>query len=168
MEQVVVTIELHQSILECQKELLFIVAEPELKTCHGIVKIRKELDIDDERGDLMMKMRKRRPPSNVVVSERKRKRYECGYCEYESRAQYNTARHVARVHQCSIKPTKCDLCPIRTIYRSNLKRHQESMHNTFRLKWEWLSESKSSESRLKSSASESKFKSSESSVVSLN
>ena len=159
-----ITIELHQSILECQKELLFMVAEPELKTCHGIVKIRKELDIDDERGDLMMKMRKRRAPSNVVVSERKGKQYEWDYCEYESRAQYITARHVARVHQRSIKLTKCDLCTIRTIYRSNLKRHQESMCNTFRLK----SKSKSSESRLKSSASESKFKSSESSVVQLN
>ena len=58
------TIELHQSILECQKELLLIFAEPELKTCHGIVTIRKELDIDDQRGNLMM--RKRRAPSNVV------------------------------------------------------------------------------------------------------
>ena len=148
-----VTIELHQSILECQKELLFMVAEPELKTCHGIVKIRKELDIDNESGDLMIKMRKRRVPSNVVVSEHKGN--DMSACEYESRAQYITASHIARVHQRSIKPTKCDLCPIRTISRSNLKRHQESMHNTFRLKSMWESESKSSELRLKSSASES-------------
>ena len=111
----------------CQKELLLIGAEPQFKTCHGIVTIRKELAIDDERGDLM---RKRRAPSNIVVSERKGKRYEYGYCEYESRAQYITARHVARVHQRNIEPTKCDLCPFKTIYRSNLKKHQERMHNT--------------------------------------
>ena len=69
MEQVVVIIELDQSILECQIELLLIVAEHEFITYHGIVTIRKQLDIDDERGYLMM--RKRRAPSNVVVIARK-------------------------------------------------------------------------------------------------
>ena len=113
-------------------------------------------------------LRKRRAPSNVVVSERKGKRYECAYFEYESRAQYITARQVARVHQRNIKPTKCDLCPFRTIYRSNLKRHQERMHNTIRLKLKWESESKLSQSTwLKSDALSSKSSES-SSVVQLN
>ena len=135
MEQVVVTIELHESILECKQEVMFIVAEPEIKSCHGIFTVRKGFDIDNERMDVVTEMRKRRaPPSNVVVNERKGKRYEGGYCEYESRAQYITARHVARVHQRSIKPTKCDLCAFRTIYRSNLKRHHEITHKTVRLK----------------------------------
>ena len=141
------------------------VAEPEKKSCHGIATIRKKIDIGNERMDLVTKMRKRRaPPSNVVVNERKGKRYECGYREYESRAQYITAGHVACVYQRSFKPTKCDLCPFRTIYRSNLKRHQERTHKTIRLKTKWESEPKSSEStRLKSDVSS--FKLSESSSV---
>ena len=57
----------------------------------------------------------------MVVNERKGKRFECGFCEYESRAQYITARHVARVHHKSIRPTNCDLCPFKTIYSANLK-----------------------------------------------
>ena len=47
MEQVVVTIELHASIVEFQQEVIFIVAEPETKSCHGIGTIRTEVDIDN-------------------------------------------------------------------------------------------------------------------------
>ena len=97
--------------------------------------------IDDER-----KYRKRRSPSyeKVVVGERKEKRFHCAHCEYVSRAQYITARHVARIHQLSIKPLKCDLSEIKTIYKSNLKRHHERMHNKLK------SDSSESESKIKS------------------
>ena len=99
----------------------------ESKTCHGILTLRK---IDDER-----KYCKRRSPSyeKVVVSERKEKRFQCALCEYVSRAQYITARHVAKIHQHSIKPLKCDLCEIKTIYKSDLKKHHERMHNKLKL-----------------------------------
>ena len=71
--------------------------------CYGQV-----FDNDNERMDLVRNLRKKRASSNtVVVHERKGKRFECGFCEYESRAQYIIARHVARVHQKNIKPTKC-------------------------------------------------------------
>ena len=122
MEQVVITVELHESIIKFRQEVLFVVADPESKSCHGILTVRKVFDIDNERMDLVRNLRKRRAPNaSIVVNERKGRRFECGYCEYESRAQYITARHVARVHQKSIRPTKCDLCPFKTIYSANLK-----------------------------------------------
>ena len=80
---------------------MFVVADVESKSCHGILTVRKVFDIDNERMDLVWNLRKRRATASsvVVVNERKGKRFECGFCEYESRAQYITARHVARVHQ---------------------------------------------------------------------
>ena len=127
---------------------MFIVADPERKSCYGIVTVRKLFDIDNERMDLVRNLRKRRAPSStVVVNERKGKPYECSFCEYESRAQYITARHVARIHLRTIKPTKSDLCPFKTIYSSNLKRHHQRTHNSVRLKSRWESESKSSGSK---------------------
>ena len=153
MEQVVITVELHESIMKCQQEIMFIVADPERKSCNGIVTVRKVLDIDNERMDLVRNLRKRRAPAStvVVVNERKGKRFECGFCEYESRAQYITARHVVRVHQKIIRPTKCDLCPFKTIYSANLKRHHQRVHNSVSLKLRC--ESKSSESRSSGSMS---------------
>ena len=150
--QVVITVELHESIMKCQQEVMFIVADRETKSCHGIVTVRKVFDIDNERMDLVLNLRKRRAPSNtVVVHERKGKRFECGFCEYESLAQYITASEVARVHQKNIKPTKCDLCPFKTIYSANLKKHHQRVHNSVSLKLRC--ESKSSESRSSGSMS---------------
>ena len=117
-EKLQVTFEFHQSINECEdKKLLFNVSDPDNKTCHGFVTFKKEFDSDNERGDLMMKMHKKRAPCEkiIIVSERKEKRYECAHCDYVSRAQYITARHIARVHQHSIKLMKCDHCEFRTI-----------------------------------------------------
>ena len=117
-------VELYESVIECEdRELVLLIADTESRTCHGFLTLRK---IDDER-----KYRKRRSPSyeKVVVSERKEKRFQCAHCDYVSRAQYVTARHAARIHQHSIKPLKCDLCEFKTIYKSNLKRHHERMHN---------------------------------------
>ena len=153
MEQVVITVELHESIMKCQHEVMFIVADQETKSCHGIVTVRKVFDIDNERMDLVRNLRKRRAPASsvVVVNERKGKRFECGFCEYESRAQYITAMHVACVHQKNIRPTKCDLCPFKTIYSANLKRHHQRVHNSVSLKLRC--ESKSSESRSSGSMS---------------
>ena len=153
MEQVVITVELHESITKCQEEVIFIVAEPARKSFHGIVRARKVFDIDNERMDLLRNLRKRRAPAStvVVVNERKGKRFECGFCEYESRAQYITAGHVARVHHISIRPTKRDLCPFKTIYSANLKRHLQRVHNSVSLKLRC--ESKSSESRSSGSMS---------------
>ena len=121
--------ELHKSVIECEeRELIFIIADAESKTCYGILTIKK-IDIDNERGALM-KLRKRRAPSSekVVVSERKEKRYECAPCDYVSRAQCITARHAAQILQHGIEPTKCELCEYKTIYKSILKRHHERMH----------------------------------------
>ena len=154
MEQVYITVELHESIMKCRREFMFVVADPEEKTCHGILTVRKVFDIDNERMDLVRNLRKRRAPDasvSTVVNERKGRRFECGYCEYESRAQYITARHVARVHLKSIRPTKCDLCPFKTIYSANLKRHNRRVHNSVNLRLRC--ESKSSGSGSKTSGS---------------
>ena len=139
--------------MKCQQEVMFVVADPESKSCHGILTVRKVFDIDNERMDLVRNLRKRRAPASSVevVNERKGKRFECGFSEYESRAQYITARHVARVHQKNIRPTKCDLCPFKTIYSANLKRHHQRVHNSVGLKLRC--ESKSSESRSSESRS---------------
>ena len=105
-----VIVELHESLIECEdRELVLLIADTEPRNCHGTLTLRK---IDDER-----KHRKRRSPSyeNVVVSERKEKRFQCAHCDYVSRAQYITARHVARIHHNIIKPMKCDLCEFKTI-----------------------------------------------------
>ena len=147
---------------------MFVVADPEEKTCHGILTVRKVFDIDNERMDLKRNLRKRRAPDasvSTVVNERKGRRFECGYCEYESRAQYITARHVARVHLKNIRPTKCDLCPFKTIYSANLKRHKERVHNSVNLRLRC--ESKSSGSGSKSSGSGSKSSGSKSGSTSL-
>ena len=161
MEQVVITVELHESIMKCRQELMFVVADPEEKSCHGILTVRNVFDIDNERMDLVRNSRKRRAPdASTVVNERKGRRFECGFCEYESRAQYITARRVARVHQKSIRPTKCDLCPFKTIYSANLKRHHQRVHNSVNLRLRCESESKSSGSGSKSSGSKSGSKSS--------
>ena len=153
MEQVVITVELHEYIMKCQQELMFIVADQERKSCHGIVTVKKVFDIDNERMDLVRNLRKRRAPVStvVVVNERKGKRFECGFCEHESCAQYITAGRVARVHHKSIRPTKCDLCPFKTLYSANLKRHHQRVHNFVSLKLRC--ESKSSESRSSGSMS---------------
>ena len=92
MEQVVITVELHESIMKCRQELMFVVAEPKEKSCHGILTVRKVFDIDNERMDLVRNLRKRQAPASsvVVMNERKGRRFECGFCEYESRAQYIT------------------------------------------------------------------------------
>ena len=156
MEQVYITVELHESIMKCRREIMFVVADPEEKTCHGILTVRKVFNIDNERMDLVRNLRKRRAPDASVsteVNERKGRRFECGYCEYESRAQYITARHVARVHLKSIRPTKCDLCPFKTIYSANLKRHNRRVHNSLNLRLRC--ESKSSGSGSKTSGSKS-------------
>ena len=163
MEEVVITVELlHESIMKCRQELMFVVADPEEKSCHGILTVRKVFDIDNERMDLVRNLRKRRAlDASTVVNERKGRRFECGFCEYESRAQYITARHVARVHQKSIRPTKCDLCPFKTIYSANLKRHHQRVHNSVNLRLRCESKSKSSGSGSKSSGSKSGSKSSD-------
>ena len=86
-----VIVELHESVIEYEdRELVSLIADTESKTCHGILTLRK---IDDER-----KYRKRRSPSyeKVVVSERKEKRFQCAHCDYVSRAEYITAKHVCR------------------------------------------------------------------------
>ena len=176
MEQVIINVELHETILKCSREVMFIVADPEEKTCHGIITVRKVVDIDDERMDMVRKLRKRRAPdaSVSVINERKGRRFECGYCEYESRAQYITARHVARVHQKNIKPTKCDLCPFKTIYSSNMKRHIVRVHSSVvnvRLRCESKSSRSSMSLRSKSGSTSTKStanSSSSSSVVPLN
>ena len=70
---------------------MFVVADPEEKTCHGILTVRKVFDIDNERMNRVRNLRKRRAPDasvSTVVNERKGRRFECGYCGYESRAQY--------------------------------------------------------------------------------
>ena len=157
MEQVVITVELHESIMKCRREIMFVVADPEEKTCQGILTVRKVFDIDNERMNRVRNLRKSRAPDasvSTVVNERKGRRFECGYCEYESRAQYITARHVVRVHLKSIRPTKCDLCPFKTIYSANLKRHNQRVHNSVNLRLRC--ESKSSGSGSKSSGSGSK------------
>ena len=126
-----VILELHKSVIECEeREFMFIIADAESKSCHGILTL-KMIGTDNERGALIQKYRKRRAPSSeqLVFSERKEKRYECAHYDYVSLAQYIAARHVARIHQHSIEPTKCDLCEFQTIYKSNLKRHLERMHN---------------------------------------
>ena len=126
MEQVVITVELHKSIMKFQQDVMSVVADPESKSCHGILTVRKVFNIDNERMDLVRNLRKSRAPNaSTVVNERKGRRFECGFCEYESRAQYMTARHVACVHQKNIRPTKCDLCPFKIFYSANLKRHQQ-------------------------------------------
>ena len=82
-----VIFELHKSVNECEeRELMFIIADAESKTCHGSLTLKK-IDIDNERGKLM-KLRKRRAPSSekVVFSERKENWYECAHCDYVSRA----------------------------------------------------------------------------------
>ena len=179
MEQVVITVELDESIMKCQQEVMFVVADPKSKSSHGILTVRKVFDIDNERMDLVRNLRKRRAPNeSTVVNERKGRRFECGFCEYESRAQYITAWHVARVHQKSIRPMKCDLCPFKTIYSANLRRHHQRVHNSVSLKLRCESESKSSGSGSKSSGSKSGSKTSQStslksstrsaSVISLN
>ena len=170
MEQVVITVELHESIMKCRQELMFVVADPKEKSCHGILTVRKVFDIDNERMDLVRNLRKRRAPASsvVVVNERKGRRFECGFCEYESRAQYITARQVARVHQKSIRPTKCDLWPFKTIYSANLKRHHQRVHNSVNLRLRCESGSKSSGSKSGSTSVKSSTKSSSSSVVHLN
>ena len=164
MEQVVITVELHESIMKCRQELMFVVADPKEKSCHGILTVRKVFDIDNERMDLVRNLRKKRAPASsvVVVNERKGRRFECGFCEYESRAQYITARHLARVHQKSIRPTKCNLCPFKTIYSANLKTHHQRVHNSvnLRLRCEWGSKSSGPKSGSKSSGSKSGSKSS--------
>ena len=81
MDQVIVTVELHESIIKCQQEIMFIAADPEKKSCHGIVTVSKAFDIDNERMDLLRISHKRRAASStVVVNELKGKRYECGFC----------------------------------------------------------------------------------------
>ena len=98
MEQVVITVELHESIMKCQQDVMFVVEDQKSKSCHGILTVRKVFDIDNERMDLVRNLRKRwAPNASTVVNERKGRRFERGFCEYESRAQYITARHVARV-----------------------------------------------------------------------
>ena len=167
MEQIVIKVELHESIMKCRGEIMFVVADPEEKTCHGILTVRKVFDIDNERMDRVRNLRKRRAPDasvSTVVNGRKGRRFECGYCEYESRAQYITARHVARVHLKNIRPTKCDLCPFKTIYSANLKRHKQRVHNSVNLRLRC--ESKSSGSGSKSSGSKSGSKSGSTSVKS--
>ena len=150
---------------EMQGEIMFVVADPEEKTCHGILTLRKVFDIDNEGMDRVLNLRKRRAPDasvSTVVNGRKGRRSECGYCEYESRAQYITARHVACVHLKSIRPTKCDLCPFKTIYSANLKRHNQRVHNSVNLRLRCESKSsgsKSSGSGSKSSRSKSRSKS---------
>ena len=57
MEQVVITVELHESIVKCRQELMFVVADPEEKSCHGILTVRKVFDIDNERLDLVRNLR---------------------------------------------------------------------------------------------------------------
>ena len=124
-----VIVELHESVIECEdRELVLLIADTESRVCHGILTLRK---IDNERNALIQKYRKRQAPSSekvVVVSERKEKRYRCVHCVYVSRAQYVTARHVARIHQHTIEPIQCDLCEFKTIYKSNMIRHLERMH----------------------------------------
>ena len=106
----------------------------ESKSCHGYLTVRK---IDDR------KLKRRMPRcQNVVVRERKEKRFEFAHCDYVSHAQYITARHIARIHQKSIKPMQCDLCEFKTIYKSNLKRHHNRVHK-------FKSESSESESKIK-------------------
>ena len=180
MEQVVITVELHESIMKSRREIMFVVADPEEKTCHGILTVRKVFDIDNERMDRVRSLRKRQAPDasvSTVVNGRKGRRFECGCCEYESRAQYITARHFARVHLKNIRPTKCDLCPFKTIYSANLKRHSQRVHNSVNLRLRCESKSSGSGSKLSGSKSGSKSgstsvkscaKSSSSSVVPLN
>ena len=132
-------VELHESVIECEdRELVLLIADTETRTCHGIWTLRK---IDDER-----KYRKRRSPSyeKVVISGRKEIRFQCANRDYVSRAIYITARNVAGNHQDCIKPLKCYLCEFKTIYKSNLKRHHERMHNKLK------SESSDSELKIKS------------------
>ena len=154
-----VIVEIHESLIECEERML-IIADMESKSCHGYLTVRK---IDDRKL-------KRRMPSceNVVVRERKEKRFECAHCDYVSRAQYITARHIARIHQNSIKPMQCDLCEFKTIYKSSLKRHHNRVHK-------FKSESSELESKIKSEfksefKSEVKVKSnsSDSSIIPLN
>ena len=54
MENKKLAFDFHQSVIECEKELLFIAADAETKTCHGIVTLENLVDIDNERGELMM------------------------------------------------------------------------------------------------------------------
>ena len=71
-----VFVELHESVIECEdRELVLLIADTESRTCHGILTLNK---IDDER-----KYRKRRSQSyeKVVVSERKKKRFQCAHCD---------------------------------------------------------------------------------------
>ena len=49
MEQVVITVELHESIMKCRQELMFVVADPKEKSCHGIyIDAEPESDSDSE------------------------------------------------------------------------------------------------------------------------
>ena len=58
MEHVVITIDLHESNIKCQQEVMFIVADPERKSCHGIVTVGKVFDIDNERMNLVSIIRR--------------------------------------------------------------------------------------------------------------
>ena len=153
-----VVVEIDETLMECEERVL-VIADMEAGSGVGYLTVRK---IDDRNL-------KRRMPSceNIVVRERKEKRLECAHCDYVSRAQYITARHVARIHQNNIKPMQCDMCEFKTIYKSNLKRHHNRVHKC-------KSESSELESKIKLELksefkSEVKVKSeSDSSIIPLN
>ena len=78
-EQVVITVELHESIMKCPQEVMFIVADQERKSCHGIVMV---FDIDNERMDLVRNFRKRRAPYThifVIVGDKDAKTMPVSY-----------------------------------------------------------------------------------------
>ena len=83
MENVQVIFEFDQSIIACEDtELDLLVTHQDTKTCHGIVTLRKVVELDDKKGELIANMRKRRAPSQtVVVVERMKRRYECAHCD---------------------------------------------------------------------------------------
>ena len=118
-----------QSVITCEDTVLvLILAHPDTMLCHGIDTLKKVVDIEDKRGELMVFMRKERAPSDTLMAKRKEQRFECAHCDYASPAQNLTARHVARIHLKSIPPRKCKLCEFQAIYTSILNRHHERAH----------------------------------------
>ena len=68
MENIHVIFEFQSSIIVCEDTELFLdVIHPDTTICHGIVTLRKVVQLDDERGEVIVNMQERRAPSQTVV-----------------------------------------------------------------------------------------------------
>ena len=68
MKNIQVIFEFHPSIIVCEDTELFLdVIHPDTTICHGIVTLRKVVQLDDERGQVIVNMKERRALSQTVV-----------------------------------------------------------------------------------------------------